>query len=800
MGASEPESPASFEDALRSPGAFAQRLDEVRRRLEAHLHQREEEVARLTETLAGARAELEAAVADSKRSQALNRRLNADLDTLQSAQLQWAVDREGLLQQLKDDEAARARAQQDHEQQLEQRSRELLARIEENAAARAQAEQAHADQLAQRTAKSDAAEARATALQKDLEQSRTAHQSLRDTVAHLEKQHAQATQERKQMVADVGRLEQQALELQATLKKKHADHEALQRSHTELVRDLEAFERRETQRHDQLVQLQREKESSAAQVEEARAEQGRLRARARELEEAVKTAQEGLEVKQREQQQWSEAQAKLLAEMMAKERDAAARDQALVTEKRDLAIDLERLQTQLSELAGGHQDVLRRKEAEWAELEVAFSREKEGLRGRLDDLKKALDEERQRQQQDTSEIQKAGETERAELTAEVEKLRGELALQRRAATSGTVASQHKEFEAKFRLIYDQSHDLNSPLHAIIGFCEVLLDDKAAAVGLEEKREFLEHIHESGKVLRQRIRELIDFAKEEAGITEKFVSPTAEDARPETGAASPQPIFAGGRSGKGPVILVADNDPTVKERIEPFLSHAGYEMVYASTAQEALRLAAQMRPLAVLIDTQLPPKGGSALLYDLKREVKTRDIPVVLTSKVNKEQLGFDVGSCDFLVKPIDRQQLLQMMVKFDLMADGKQNKVPSKILLVDDDPQNIRLVKAMLGPYGFTILSARAGNEGIKLAQSEKPDLLILDLMMPDVDGFAVVQAIKHNPETAQIPILIYTAKNITQEDRARLQGNIESIIQKGDFGKERFLELINSLQAAQAS
>jgi CheY-like chemotaxis protein len=249
-----------------------------------------------------------------------------------------------------------------------------------------------------------------------------------------------------------------------------------------------------------------------------------------------------------------------------------------------------------------------------------------------------------------------------------------------------------------------------------------------------------------------------------------------------------------------VILVADNDPAVKERIQPFLNHAGYELVYATTAQEALRMAVQLQPLAILVETQLPPKGGSALLYDLKREAKTRDIPVVLTSKVNKEQLGFDIANSDFLVKPIDRQQLLQMMVKFDLLADKRTIKGPRKILLVDDDPQNITLVKAMLRPFAFTILSARGGKEGIKIAQAEKPDLIILDLMMPDVDGFEVVQALKKDPELAKCPILIYTAKNITAEDRARLQGNIESIIQKGDFGRDRFLELINGLQAAKAS
>src|SRR5207249_1083356 len=192
----------------------------------------------------------------------------------------------------------------------------------------------------------------------------------------------------------------------------------------------------------------------------------------------------------------------------------------------------------------------------------------------------------------------------------------------------------------------------------------------------------------------------------------------------------------GMGSKPPVILVADNDPAVKERIEPFLSHAGYEVVIAASAQEALRKAVQLQPLAVLIDTQLPPNGGSGLVYDLRRDSKT----------------------------------------------------------------QNIRLVKAMLKPFNMEVIVADGGKAGLELALKKKPDLIILDLMMPDVDGFEVVSKLREDPAGSQIPILIYTAKNITSEDRERLQGNIQTIIQKGDFGKDRFLEMINNLQTSQAA
>src|SRR5207244_6147825 len=117
------------------------------------------------------------------------------------------------------------------------------------------------------------------------------------------------------------------------------------------------------------------------------------------------------------------------------------------------------------------------------------------------------------------------------------------------------------------------------------------------------------------------------------------------------------------------------------------------------------------------------------------------------------------------------------MVKFDLLADGKRGKkTPSSILIVDDDPQNIRLVKAMLKPFNMEIMVADGGKAGLELAMKKKPDMIILDLMMPDVDGFEVVSKLREDPASSQIPILIYTAKNIPSKDQHALPGNSQTI------------------------
>jgi CheY-like chemotaxis protein len=214
--------------------------------------------------------------------------------------------------------------------------------------------------------------------------------------------------------------------------------------------------------------------------------------------------------------------------------------------------------------------------------------------------------------------------------------------------------------------------------------------------------------------------------------------------------------------------------------------------FAVNAAEALKAAVELQPLAIVVDTDLPPKGAQRLIDDLNGEPRVRDIPVVLTVKNDEEQLGLSMGQVDFLRKPINRQQLLQVMAKFDLLADRRRaSKMPTSVLVIDDDPRNTRLVQAMLKPFSIEVLSSHEGAAGIKLARTRKPDLIVLDLMMPEVDGFEVVTTLRDDPATAQIPILIYSAKNITAADRQRLQGNIQAIIRKGELSKEQFLEMV---------
>jgi CheY-like chemotaxis protein len=683
-------------------------------------------LARGLESLQAEHRELsQASATEQKKLKEEAAALAADLDSLQNAQLQWAVDRESLLKER--------------------------------------------DALSQK-------QSRLTAQGADL--TRQVH-VLTTEIEPLRANRDKWQLERQRLIADLGRLEQEG---QAKDSMYRNDRKVLQADLDEARRELKDLAHLQ-QEHQQLTD---EKASLLAKVRTLEADwQVRETSYSDEKTKHRQQLQEALARVAAVQQDYDKLKglhADLAGETGRKAEEWTAREQRLTTEKNQLKVDLERVQAQLSEMSDRHTELQTDLKTQSTELEVAWQREKTALKAQLDEARKAASLGPTQAQ-----LIAKFEAEKRALQTQLDSVRTELVAAGKSKEAAAALAQAKrDFEAKFRVIYDQSHDLKSPLNAINGFSNILLNPKENQTTPEERQEFISHIYEAGRLLHEHINELIEFAKQEAGIQEKPL-------------ALVPPAPSGGT--KAPIILVADNDPSVKDRIEPFLSNAGYEVLFAASSQEALKKAVQAQPLAILIDAALPPNGGSGLIYDLRRESKTREIPVVLTSKVNKESLGFDIGHSDFLTKPIDRQQLLQMMVKYDLLADGKRSKkTPSSILVVDDDPQNVRLLKAMLKPFNMEVLVAEGGKAGIDQALKHKPDLIILDLMMPEVDGFEVVSALRGNEATAQIPILIYTAKNITSEDRERLQGNIQSIIQKGDFGKERFLEMINSLQTTQAS
>jgi PAS domain S-box-containing protein len=235
-----------------------------------------------------------------------------------------------------------------------------------------------------------------------------------------------------------------------------------------------------------------------------------------------------------------------------------------------------------------------------------------------------------------------------------------------------------------------------------------------------------------------------------------------------------------------IALVVEDDPKSAELICVQLEAEGFRVLQATSAEDALVLAVQQPLSLITLDIMLPNMDGWEFLSHIKRMPALRSIPVVIISIVADLNRGFALGAAAVMQKPISRRELYESLVGLTLLPLAKGQTL--KVLVVDDDPKAVELIAVgMAGLENITLLRAYGGREAIEVARQEHPDLIVLDLMMPEVSGFDVVLALNEHPHTACIPILVVTAKEVTGEDRARLNGYVTAIVEKGDFDRDRF-------------
>ncbi|MBF8277050.1 MAG: Histidine kinase [Candidatus Brocadiaceae bacterium] len=247
--------------------------------------------------------------------------------------------------------------------------------------------------------------------------------------------------------------------------------------------------------------------------------------------------------------------------------------------------------------------------------------------------------------------------------------------------------------------------------------------------------------------------------------------------------------------KCPLILVVEDDQKSSELLQGYLTSEGYKTATAWTGKEAVDKAKELKPMAITLNVNLAGENGWKALEKLKETPETKDIPVIIVSMVEERDRGFSLGAVDFLVKPITREQLVQTLKRHGLTVGTETG--PVHILVVDDEPKTVELVAAVLEAEGYCVQKAYGGQEGIDLAIRQGYDLIILDLMMPKVDGFDVVEELKRHAGSKDVPIIIATAKDLTEEDLLRLRGKVESIAQKGRFSKEELLRDIKRIENA---
>ena len=230
----------------------------------------------------------------------------------------------------------------------------------------------------------------------------------------------------------------------------------------------------------------------------------------------------------------------------------------------------------------------------------------------------------------------------------------------------------------------------------------------------------------------------------------------------------------------PLVLVVEDNPEAAEILGQHLEHGGFRTEVARDGVEALRRARELRPVAITLDILLPGIDGWEVMTRLKEDEVTRNIPVVVVSIVDNPALGRALGATDYFVKPVDGKALLSRLDQYTFTAKVKREEV--RVLVVDDEPANLDLLEAQLKPAGFEVLRADGGQAGIDLARSRAPNLILLDLMMPGVTGFDVVEALRAEDATRSIPIMVLTAKMLTDDDKRALNGHVSGIFRRGSY------------------
>jgi CheY-like chemotaxis protein len=238
------------------------------------------------------------------------------------------------------------------------------------------------------------------------------------------------------------------------------------------------------------------------------------------------------------------------------------------------------------------------------------------------------------------------------------------------------------------------------------------------------------------------------------------------------------------------VLVIDDDPAMLSLMKKMLNKEGFSVALASSGPEGIRRARELRPRLISLDVMMPGMDGWSVLAALKNDPELADIPVAIISMTDDKQLGYALGASDFLIKPVYKEKLLSLLDKH--LTERRSQPV----LVIEDDDAAGEMMTRMLGKEGYRVERAEDGRAALEKLAVVHPKLILLDLMMPNMDGFQFVTALRARPEWREVPVFVVTAKDITSEDRNRLNGYVANIMQKGSFRREALLEEIHRLLA----
>ncbi len=248
--------------------------------------------------------------------------------------------------------------------------------------------------------------------------------------------------------------------------------------------------------------------------------------------------------------------------------------------------------------------------------------------------------------------------------------------------------------------------------------------------------------------------------------------------PTAGPRGPKP---GGCSGR---VLVVDDDPSVQDLLARYLTREGFEVFTASSGVEALEKARSLAPTAITLDVMMPEMDGWAVLGALKADPVTAGVPVIMVTIVNDLQQGFALGATEYLTKPVDRERLVALLRKHRHSRDFGA-------LVVDDEFSMREILRRVLEREGCAVAEAANGIEALRRVDERLPDLILLDLMMPEMDGFQFLDELRSREQGRGVPVVVVTAKDLTEEERERLSNRVQLIMQKGAMSGEDLLAAV---------
>jgi CheY-like chemotaxis protein len=250
----------------------------------------------------------------------------------------------------------------------------------------------------------------------------------------------------------------------------------------------------------------------------------------------------------------------------------------------------------------------------------------------------------------------------------------------------------------------------------------------------------------------------------------------------------------------PSILVIDDDPMVHQYTKAHLQHYGIAIHSAFSGKDGINLAHEVLPNAIVLDVQMPSMSGWEVLKELKSQLLTSSIPIILLTINEDHQYGsYEIGANDYLFKPIDRDRLIPTIEKYrsislnlvDKSEECSVNNLPLSVLIIEDDVPVRSMLKRMLEKENCIVFEAQDGQEALERINANMPQLILLDLMMPNIDGFEFIHLLRLRYDTPSIPIIIITARDLSDTDYNRLSGSVQKILQKTNFSYGQLLEEI---------